>query len=300
MDVVETYTDITILLARQRSGTNPLRARLASHGDIFCFEEVFSLINKASDDPLKRDTNFFTFLETYASGDVTRIFPDRHDDLFRDYLEYLRCYASESLSVVDVKYNTTHFFAEAWSENFAIPYLFHLIRRLNVRVLNIKRANYLRYVLSNEKAQLTGAWHVYPGQFDDYADASISLDPATLLSKLETCALEDAIVDAHFADYPHIFVWEYADLFDPTTGAISTPFLERVSDFLGVENTFRPASKYRKQASLTLEASIRNYQEVEDLLRDTAFEYCLLDEAAYHGARDVAPKPRRRSRTGTS
>ena len=39
------------------------------------------------------DSNFFNFIERHVGGDVTAVFPDRHETLFLDFLEYLRCFS---------------------------------------------------------------------------------------------------------------------------------------------------------------------------------------------------------------
>ena len=105
------YSDFIVVLSRQRSGTNPLRSVLESHPEIFCFNEVFNLPDRDADEPLLRESNFFTFLERYATDDVRRTMPDNHERLFLDYLEYLRCLSQKRYAVIDVKYNTTHFLA---------------------------------------------------------------------------------------------------------------------------------------------------------------------------------------------
>ena len=45
------HPEFTVLLARQRSGTNALRSVLSTHPDICCFDEVFKLSDRHSDDP---------------------------------------------------------------------------------------------------------------------------------------------------------------------------------------------------------------------------------------------------------
>src|SRR4051812_20839471 len=102
------HPDFTVLLARQRSGTNALISVLETNPDIFCFDEVFRLDELPRNDPPQREAKYFTFLRQYAADDVTRTFPDRHEQLLADYLAHLRRLAHKRLIVVDVKYNSTH------------------------------------------------------------------------------------------------------------------------------------------------------------------------------------------------
>jgi hypothetical protein len=275
------YSDFTILLARQRSGTNPLRARLASHEDIFCFEEVFSFFDKDAPEPHKRDTNFFTFLGAYAAGDVQRVFPDSHETLFLDFLDYLRCFSPKRHLVIDVKYNSMQFFVEPWSDDATVPYFLDLVVKYRLKVLNITRRNYLRYIASNAKAEASGCWHVYPGHSEGYADFRIRLDPQFVLERLDKCHAEDQLIARHFAGYPDFMSWEYAELFEPASGALSERFLATLAPFLGVKNTFRRESLYKRLSSLPLAETIDNFSEIERSLAGTPFEYCLEDEPAY-------------------
>ena len=67
------HPEFTVLLARQRSGTNALRSVLDTHPDICCFDEVFKIEWRFSDDPMKRASNYFTFLEEYCAGDISTL-----------------------------------------------------------------------------------------------------------------------------------------------------------------------------------------------------------------------------------
>src|SRR5699024_9811521 len=66
------HPEFTFLLARQRTGTNALRSVLHSNPDLWCFDEVFKIEDRHSPDAAKRISNYFTFLEQYCAGDVTR------------------------------------------------------------------------------------------------------------------------------------------------------------------------------------------------------------------------------------
>src|SRR5690606_35143200 len=110
-------------------GTNP---------DIFCFDEVFRLDDLIRPDPVQIRGNYFKFLEEYAAGDVTRIFPDRHAQVFADYLGHLAALAPKRLIVVDVKYNSTHHLAGVWRP-IAYPTFFDYIKSHQAAVLHLVR-----------------------------------------------------------------------------------------------------------------------------------------------------------------
>lgn len=274
------FSHFTILLSRQRSGTNALRSVLESHPEIFCFNEVFNFGDKDSDDPFLRHTNFFNFLKEYARGDLDRIFPDRHERLFLDFMEYLRCFASKPHIVIDVKYNTTHFFTKTWTDNMTAPYLLTLLRKLGLRVLNLRRRNYLRYSISNVKALQSRVYSLSSEQ-SDYHDGRVCLKLEGLLNELQKCRDEDRLLDAWFSDYPLFRPHEYVDVFRGSTSDVSVEFLATVAGWLGVTEDFRAQTDYRKQSYLPLTETIENYDEVANLLTGTEYEYCLEDEPMY-------------------
>jgi len=268
------------MLARQRSGTNALRSVLESHPDIYCHNEVFSLKDVDSeDDPLIRETNYFNFARRYANGDIARIFPDQHEKLFTDFLEYLRCFSPKRYVVIDVKYNTTHFLTPPYKWELA-PYLFHLIQIHGLRVLNVTRRNYLRYVLSTLKAERSGVWTV-KGMQPPPPDAKIRIELDYLFFQLKSCDAENKLIENYFALYPNYLSFEYDDIFTTRSEALSPVFLETVSNWLGLPNSYPGPSEYRKQSSLSLAQTIENYDEVAAALRSTEFAYCLEDERLY-------------------
>lgn len=286
------YSNIIIMLARQRSGTNALRSHLESHPDIHCHNEVFSLKDiNSQDDPIISETNYFNFLNRYASGEIARIYPDQHEKIFIDFLEYLRCFSPKRYMIIDVKYNNTHFLTEPYKWNLA-PFLFFLIKKLGIRVMNITRKNYLRFVVSTLKAERTGVWSLKGGQKRP-TDEKITIETDYLFRQIRNCDAENKMIAGYFATYPGHRSFEYDDIFAPGSGSLVPSFLEEFSKWLGVPNSYPAASEYRKQSTLPLHQTIENYDEVAAALRDTEFAYCLKDEKMY-ATRPAVPVAGRR------
>jgi predicted O-methyltransferase YrrM/septal ring factor EnvC (AmiA/AmiB activator) len=277
------HSDFIILLARQRSGTNALRSVLNTHDDLFCLTEIFSVIDKDSEDPAVREINFFNFAAKNGSEVRQPDGSPDHRQLFLDYLEYIRCFSPKKYTVLDMKYNTTHLLSEPWASNFTSPLLFDLIIEHGIKVLNVTRKNYLRYVLSNEKALRSGRWHTWPNAAE-YDDLPVDLDVDALLSELETCRTEDAAIQHRFRDYSSYFAWEYADLFAHGGSAVAPEFLAAFSSFVDVPDAFSAKPEFTKQSSLPLVGSIENFDEIERALRDTPYAACLDDEPDYRDA----------------
>jgi predicted O-methyltransferase YrrM len=285
------YDDFVVLLARQRSGTNPLRSVLETHPDVFCFNEVFNLVDKDSPDDLLRESNFFTFLERYADGDVRRTFPDNHERLFVDYLEYLRCLAPARFKVIDLKYNATRILSGNWAAAVGTPYVLDLVKAHELRVLHLTRRNYLRYVLSTEKAWRTDRYSLNDGK-GEYVDLTVKLDPEYVLEELEACRREDEVVGDALASHAGVLTRDYTEIFT-AYGTASRGFLEDFALWLGVENAFQDEATFAKQSALPLAETLENFDEIARMLRGTDFEDVLDDEPAY---RSMSPTSHRRPR----
>jgi hypothetical protein len=243
--------------------------------------EVFSFIDKDSSDLRTREANFFNFIDKYAAGDVRRIWPDKHEKLFLDFLEYLRCFSDKQYVVIDVKYMSTRFLAEPWARDVTCPYLFDLIVEHDLHVLNVTRRNYLRYFLSNEKAANTGRYHTWPGDNKYVADHPLHVNVGLLLETLNKCLDEDRLVHKRFAGYPRFVSYDYTDIFPGGEQEVSADFITSVAKWLDIPDDFSPVPHFKKQSFLPLVDTIENFDEVEGALRGTRFEYCLEDEAAY-------------------
>jgi hypothetical protein len=279
------HPQFTILLARQRSGTNALSSVLGSHPEIFCFDEVFRLDDLIRPDPVQIRGNYFTFLEEYAAGDITRTFPNRHEQVFADYLAHLAALARTRFIVVDVKYNSTHHISGVWRP-IGQPTLFDYIKSSGVAVLHLVRRNYLRGLLSHLKAWESKRYYVFDGPAPP--DLRVSVPLPWAVHELERWRAEDDGVAAAFDGYPFYKQVEYSTLFPDTSGSFPPDMLAEFGNWFGVPDAFVNRASLTKQSSLPLAATIENMDDVASALRGTAFEYCLEDEPAYRGIPDNA------------
>jgi hypothetical protein len=275
------HPQFTILLARQRSGTNALSSVLGTNPEIFCFDEVFRLDDLIRPDPLQIRGNYFTFLEEYAAGDVTRTFPDRHAQVFADYLAHLAALARTRLIVMDVKYNSTHHISGVWRP-IAQPTLFDYIKSSRVAVLHLVRRNYLRGLLSHLKAWESKRYYIFDGAAPP--DVRIPVPLPWALHEMERWRSEDDSVAAAFDDYPFYKRVEYSTLFPDPSGSIPAAALADLRAWFDVPDAFANRASLTKQSSLPLAETIENMDEVVSALRGTPFEHCLDDEPAYRGA----------------
>ncbi len=285
-------SDFIIMLARQRSGTNPLRAVMETHPHVFCTPEVFHDTPSVAAE-LEVETNFFGFLDHHPLGTVRRSMSEEvQGRLFVDFLEFLRCFTDRRYVLVDVKYNSAHHLDGPWREISAQPDLFRFVKRNGVRVLNLTRRNTLRSHLSLIKANLTQTWTLEAAADFQPPDARVTVDVDEMLHVLRTSEREDAVVASSFEGYEPYLTFDYEDLFPDLGGAPSSIVLERFATWLGIEPDFDTRRvAYRKQSALPLRETIKNYQEVETALEGTTLAHCLEDESMYRNRL----RPRRRS-----
>ena len=273
-----------VMLARQRSGTNPLRSVLDAHPDVFCSPEIFHP-QPSPEAHLEVEMNYFEFLERHLKGDIKQVLTslDSQERVFLDYLSYLRCFSDKRYVLLDVKYNSTHTLDGPWREVSREPELFLLIRRHGLRVLNLTRRNYLRYYLSWLKANESDRWTIDAGADGD--DPVVTVDPDAMIFHLELCRSENDAIAASFSEYPRYLEVEYDDLFPELGEPPSREELARIAAWLAIPPAF-PAEppRYRKQAVRPLGETIANYGEVVEALRGTPFEYCLDDERMHAAA----------------
>lgn len=293
------YGNAIVMLARQRSGTNALRSVLGSHRDIFCFPEVF-VTEPNAHYALAQHANYFNFLAKRFPGhnkDVVTL--DRHTTAFLDFLEYLYCFTDKRYILLDVKYSSTHHVRAPWKFITQEPLLFELARNHGIHVLHLTRRNYLRYHLSEVKAQQSRRWTVLDATVvgedpssgkrspaavasTDIDDPRVVIDVEELLRVLALCDSETELARASFSGHGRYLELEYDALFERMGGPVAPQVLARVSDWLGIDSRYEQEQpRYKKQSVLPLSETVANYAEVRDALSGTPWEYCLEDERMY-------------------
>jgi len=283
---------LTVLLARQRSGTNALRDVLDSHPGVFCLPEVF----QAQPSPKARhevEANYFNFLDNHKNGiKAVLTSEEAQEALFLEYLDFLGSFSEKPRLVVDIKYNSAHNVDAPWRDLAAEPTLFAYIRRNGIRVLNLRRRNYLRYYLSWLKTEQTRKYHLHATGSDGAVkveDEGIAVDVKEMFYRLELCQAEDQLIHRMLGGYSHYMPIEYEELFPRIGAPPADAVLGQVAEWMGIEPDFaKTQPRYRKQSVLPFEQAIVNYAEVAAALQGTEFEYVLEDEPTYRTAAEDA------------
>jgi hypothetical protein len=125
------------------------------------------------------------------------------------------------VKVVNVKYNQVRSALPAAGDKLA---LFSLLRPHGIRVLNLTRRNYLRYYLSDIKANRRGGWHeTGVGMCTD--DERVEVDVPRLIGLLRQCSAESERIARSFKGYDRYLTFDYEDLFTYLRGPISERLL---------------------------------------------------------------------------
>jgi hypothetical protein len=272
------HPEFTILLARQRSGTNALRSVLQTNPDMFCFDEVFGWADPARLDAVQIRGNYFEFLQQYTAGDIAKAFPERNEQVLTDFLAHLRGLTDKRLILIDVKYNSTHHL-DGRFRPLGEPALFGMIKKRRLAVLQLTRRNYLRCLVSQIKA-----WHskqYYTREDGPPADVRVQVPANWALRTLELWRAEDQAVAAAFQGYPLYKRVEYTELFPDASGCLASAALQDLRAWFGVSDEFLAQASFRRYSSLPLGKTIENIDELTHTLRGTRFEQDLDDEPAY-------------------
>jgi hypothetical protein len=269
----DSFNDVVLLLASQRTGTNALQAVLSTHPDIHCTREVFH--PSPQDQPhLDPKINFFRFIESRGELDRTDASLESQRRIFLEFLVFLRASTTKRFLVIDVKYNATHHFDGPWRPLIGWPAMFGFAHRHSLRVLHLVRANHLRQHVSMIKAKQTQRWVVEGGESID-SDFAVTVPTGRLLASMRRLNAEDSLVEGAFAPHGRYLKLEYADVFGHLPQSVGA-----IARWLGVDDTFECGSvPVKKQAVLPLEQSIENFDEVAAALAGTRFAGLLEDEA---------------------
>ena len=277
---------IAIMLARQRSGTNALRRVLHGHPEVFASPEVFHA-EPSPGSEFEWDMNFFRFLERHPKATAWRSQSVAlQEEIFLDFLTFLRGFSEKRFVVLDVKLNSTHHLDGPWRSVTDVPSLFMFVKKHRVPTLHLTRRNYLRYYLSWAKAELTDSWAKWDQDPKGPTDEPrLEVDVDDLMWRMDQCRSEELLTSRFLGGPPEYLTFDYDDMF-PTLGSpVSNDVLRRVTKWLGLSEAFatrEPTS--RKMSALALPDTIKNFAEVEDALLGTVYEYCLADERVYQRA----------------
>jgi hypothetical protein len=281
---------ITLLMARQRSGTNVLRRCLSTHNKIYSINEIFDtgIYNNSNFDLYSN--NYLELISENKSDLIGSYYSYNFDYMnntkkpitnlktFEKYVNFIREVCPAENIIIDIKYNhirNLHGFITPLTEGQ--PELFKIIQKNNWKVLNLTRKNYVKTFISGDLALKTGAYVVdKDSKIKANDEIKLNINTQNLLNSINQMKKEDLYILERLSNYTNYEQIDYLEMFDAEQNFCSN-FLEKMALFFNVENNFNKSPLLKKLQNKTLKEIVVNYKEVEVALQTTEF-YKLLDE----------------------
>jgi LPS sulfotransferase NodH len=236
-----------IILGTARTGSTLLRGLLNSHSDIIAFGELFRSKEEIGWD-------LMPYQKEMQSSQLSYL--HQHEPV--SFLEEV-VFQGHSRKVKAVGFKIFYYQAQDTQQKLIWSWL---IDHKKIKVIHIKRRNYLETLLSLTRAHKTNKWYKsHPADNQD-EDLSIELPPEKCLNYFTWLEETSAQYDTLFQNHQKIDVY-YEDLV-----AAAEAEMQVVQKFLRVKHQHLVPSTL-KQASQPLSQAILNYAELKQQLKDT-------------------------------
>ena len=233
-----------VICATQRTGSSWVLQMLGSHPAVRTYAELF--------DPAGKDPLFFV-QRVRQSG--TGRNPISQTRLCFSYLDEIYTPAP-GLEAIGFKL--------MYEQPKSNPGILAYVGLRRVRVVHLIRSNLLDILISNDTARARGRWH---STGDDPPPVTVSLDPTTVVTRLDTLDRRVRMMRRGLAATrtPTIEV-RYEELVADPQG------FDEILRFLGVgETSARLAATLRKLNKLEQRQLVANYDEIENVLGPTRY-----------------------------
>ena len=257
---------VSVLLARQRSGTGALGSVLDQQPAVSYLGEVFH------DDAIGKAPNYFWFLTGLIKDAPEIALPNATGRRFDLYTDFLKSYAKKTNVVIDIKYRSTHHFNAHWLSLGETPTLFHLMKERNIPVIHLTRRNHLKTYVSGLLADMNRVWHAT--EKDKIKAHTLNVDVKKCMGFINAQIQEDERVQRALRHYPKLFAIDYAELFDEQAH-ISPEVAKKLGTFFGVPSFEARRPAFVKQTSDQLKDVIENYEQLGNALSGSPYAWML-------------------------
>jgi hypothetical protein len=257
---------LSVILARQRSGTGALGTVLDQHPEIKYMGEVFH------HDKVDKPPNYFWFIRRKLEKDPDIILPNESQRRFDAYARFLEKRSGRINTVIDVKYSSTHHFNAHWLGIGDPPGLFKILNARGTPIVHLLRTNYLKAFVSGRLAEMNGIWHARKDT--EIKIRSLRVDIRACMSFVEKQTRQDEQIRQVLKSHPKLMRLNYEELFDDA-GALKSNIAEQLAQFFGVAPFKRLLPVTVKQTSDQLRDVIENFEEVETAVQRTPYAWML-------------------------
>lgn len=261
------------LIATQRSGTNMLRRILASNPMVLSLPEVFNDSYDAAH-CIPNGKYYEQYFLERVSENIENALPKYRKENVRKYLKQLSKLSDKDdlTAIVDIKYNSLHHAEGTWSNPASPPVMMRIMKGQNFPVIHLRRENLVGVAISLMRANATQQYMA--SSSDSVKTTAFRVDPEILLHSLKQHETKQACVSNWLKDlnipclditYESLFVDGPGSAFDPS-------IFRKIAEFMDIDYTkliLKSATK--RLSSATYREEIENFDEVEEVLRETPY-----------------------------
>ncbi len=247
-----------IILGFQRSGTSWLETMLNSHPEILCLGELFYFSSGLVPflNPRGRKTNFSYRKYVEASKS------NRMKHLVNRKKTVVECLDN----VYSIQGNHAIGFKLMYDQAKNFSSVVDYVENKQVKVIHLVRKNVLKTLISLYSAKNRKLYHTTKQINPD----KIYLPTRFLFYRLKKLARKIKYWDSRFFLSKNYYKIFYEDVLNDTK-----LHMHKILKFLEVKDNIRLSSSLRKINPEKIENILINYEEVEKLLKDSPYEWCL-------------------------
>ena len=258
---------LAAMIAMQRSGTHALGSVIDQHPDITYANEVFH------PDSHKVRFSYFDFLTDLCSEAPELLMPWNAKKRFERYQAYIEERDEKKITLIDVKYSSTHHLNPEWHPLTRPPFLINLLAHHNVPVIHLRRRNLVRGAMSMLMSEATGLFNTQTP--DRLQKQRIQVKPEILLNRIKFLQTEVGAMTHMLQNYPKLLTLEYTDLFE--NNALRPAIAHKIESHLGVSPMTHFEPTYLKQARRPLQETVVNFDEIAEALKPTPYASMLFE-----------------------
>ncbi len=237
-----------VIVGTQRTGTTLIRTSLDSHPDLICSGEVF----KGGRRPYQHPDGYWAFCRASPRNRIRQYVARKRN--VTDFLTQL--FSRPGAAAIGFKLMYSH--------SLRYPEVVDFIRQRGLSVIHVIRRNVLKTLISRDVARLTGVYH-RTKETTEQGQAAITLDPATLIERLDAVAREERTWQERLDGHAPIMKVSYEDFVNERE--LET---QRLLQFLNLRFV-ELNSPLQRISPTDMRLVIANYDEVATVLRGTPY-----------------------------
>lgn len=249
-----------LLIARQRSGTGALGSVIDKHPKLKYLGEVFHPSN------VGHGSNFFTHYLRAIAKDPNNALPDAAYGVFERFVEAQSKLYDDRIPVIDVKYRSLHHLDGGWRGLVQRPFILQEAISRDMPILQLTRKNAVQSFVSGRLAEANQVWHARNDQ--EIKVNSTVVNVRALSNYIVNCEREMELLQEWTENYSKFVSFDYSDMIDGE-GKISRDVTDKIAKTIGVDPFENRSPNFKKQAPLSVSASIENIDLVRRALSGT-------------------------------